>query len=166
MRAAVVRRPSSSIYLLVPAESKIRQEIFGKVEPRKSRNTRRGKGKKRPREQCPSHKGFIFRVFGVFSGLNCPFQQSLSVSIRVHPWLTLLPLVFRLEVLMFRVDRLGLQGLSRPLFRGVPNRSMVPCQVHSGTILLPVCPGCATCLSHYCECLYCPDARGNAEGRI
>jgi hypothetical protein len=28
MRAAVVRRPSSSIYLLVPAESKIGQEIL------------------------------------------------------------------------------------------------------------------------------------------
>src|ERR1035441_7035880 len=55
-----------------------------------------------PREQCPSHKWFIFRVFGVFRGLNCCFQQSLSVSISVHPWLTLLPLVFRLEVLMFR----------------------------------------------------------------
>ena len=48
-----------------------------------------------------SHKPFIFRVFGVFRGLNCRLQPSLSVSICVHsprcravaagPWLTLLP---------------------------------------------------------------------------
>src|ERR1035438_9554203 len=49
------------------------------------------------------------------------------------------------------------RGLGRrwAVFRGVPNGSMVPCQVHGGTILLPVCPVCATCHSHYCECLYC-----------
>src|ERR1035437_1929634 len=42
---------------------------------------------------------------------------------------------------------------------------MVPCQVHGGTILLPVCPVCPICRSHYCECLYCPNAGGNAECR-
>src|ERR1035437_3957282 len=63
--------------------------------------------------------------------------------------------LFRLEVLMFRVDRPWLQFLRRALFRGMQNRSMVPCQVHGGTILLPMYPGCATCHSHYCECLYC-----------
>jgi hypothetical protein len=36
----------------------------------------------RQREQCLSHNWFIFRVFGVFRGLNCCFQQSLSVRIR------------------------------------------------------------------------------------
>ena len=116
---------------------------------------------------CCSHKPFIFRVFGVFRGLSCPFQPSLSVSIRVHsprcravaagPWLTLLPLVLRLEVLMFRVDRPWLQCHRRAMFCGVPNRSMVPCQVHGGTILLPLYPELATRHSHYCECLYCPD---------
>jgi hypothetical protein len=121
------------------------------------------KGKKWPGEQCPSHKWFIFRVFAVFRGLNCCFQPSLSVSIRVHsprcravaagPWLTLLPLAFRLEVLMFRVDKPGLCGPSWPIFRGVPNRSMVPWYVHGGTILLPLCPEPATRPSHYCECL-------------
>jgi hypothetical protein len=38
----------------------------------------------RQREQCPSHKWFIIRVFGVFRGLNCRFQPSLSVSISVR----------------------------------------------------------------------------------
>src|ERR1035438_1545569 len=55
---------------------------------------------------------------------------------------------------MFRMDRPGLCGPFRAKFRGMPNRSMVPWQVHGGTILLPVCPGCATSHSHYCECLY------------
>jgi hypothetical protein len=42
MLAAVVYRPSSSIYLLEPAESKIGQEIFGKDEPRNTRNAQKG----------------------------------------------------------------------------------------------------------------------------
>jgi len=54
---------------------------------------------------------------------------------------------------MFRVDRPWLQCLRRAIFRGMPNRSMVPWHVHGGTILLPVCSEPATCHSHYCECL-------------
>jgi len=60
----------------------------------------------------------------------------------------------------------GAGGRQRAIFRSVADLSMVPWQVHGGTILLPVCPGSAICHSHYCECLYCPDAGGNAERRM
>src|ERR1035437_7856193 len=54
---------------------------------------------------------------------------------------------------MFRAGKPGGWGCGRAIFRGVPNRSMVPWQDHGGTILLPVRPEPATCHSHYCECL-------------
>jgi hypothetical protein len=132
------------------------------LQPRNTRNTRSDRGSI---ILLLSRSFFVCSVYFVVS--NAVFQQSLSVSICVHsprcravaagPWLTLLPLVFRLEVLIFLGKKTAGRGRRRALFRGMPNRSMVPCQVHGGTILLPVCPEPATCPSHYCECLYCPD---------
>jgi hypothetical protein len=61
-----------------------------------------------------------------------------------------------LEVLMFQEDDTGSLGQAAGFSGRVVNGSMVPCQVHGGTILLPVCPGAATCHSQYCECLYKP----------
>ena len=70
---------------------------------------------------------------------------------------------------MFRVDKAGIWGRRRAIFRGVPNRSMVLGWYQGGTRLLPVCPGAATCHSHYCECLYsggvrCERVGGAGEG--
>ena len=69
---------------------------------------------------------------------------------------------------MLWAGKTGVWSRRKPTFRGVPNRSMVPWQVHSGTILLPVCPETASCHSHYCECLSKSGAsrpKAKAEGR-
>jgi hypothetical protein len=61
---------------------------------------------------------------------------------------------------MFRKDDTGSLGQAAGFSGGGATGSMVPWQVHGGTMVLPWWPGGANCHSQYCECLYKPPPTG------
>jgi hypothetical protein len=64
--------------------------------------------------------------------------------------------VNELEVLLLREDDTGSLGQAAGFSGSVASGSMVPWQVHGGTMVLPGPQEGARCHSQYCECLYKP----------